>query len=72
MQSHAVPQSLKRKRENADKMDDLYESMKRLKTDDEITKRILLVVHYLTQVNQERNCDIIVGTDGNVTFRQIN
>ena len=30
-------------------MEDIYQAMKKLKTEDEATKRLLLVVHYMNQ-----------------------
>ena len=58
--------SQKRKR---DEMEDIYQAMKKLKTDDEVTKRLLLVVHYMNQQPNPREISIDAKT-GVVNFGQ--
>ncbi|KAJ2998473.1 hypothetical protein HDV02_004481, partial [Globomyces sp. JEL0801] len=59
----------KRKRDVSDQMDDLYQAMKKLKTEDEVTKRLLLVVHYMNQQPNLREITVDANT-GVVTFGQ--
>jgi hypothetical protein len=59
--------SQKRKRESADQMEGLLDSMKKLQTEDEATKRLLLVVHYMNQQPTPREM-IVNSNSGLVTF----
>ena len=61
--------SQKRKRDASGQMDDLYQAMKKLKTEDEVTKRLLLVVHYMNQQPNLREITVDANT-GVVTFGQ--
>jgi hypothetical protein len=35
-------------------MENLYQAMKKLKTEDEVTKRLLLVVHYMNLIAKNK------------------
>jgi hypothetical protein len=61
-----IKSSQKRKR-GGDQMKDMYHSMKKLKTEDEVTKRILLVVHYMNEQPNPREI-IVDGNTGTIKF----